>query len=166
MRDIGTLIWVAVVILGIVSSMRSSMRRQRQASQAAPASPQPAQPSAGAPAQQRIVLTDADARQRLLEILQQQAQASGRPGPPPAMVQRVTSPTRPAPGGVVPPQPQPAPAPLPSAPTPAAQAPRRPEEPRRSREAAIFHTGPSIVRAIIAAEVLGKPRAFNDEYHW
>jgi hypothetical protein len=174
MRDIGTLIWVVVVILGIISSMRSSMRRQRQASQQSQAPP--AQPNAPAPAQptvQRVVLTNADARQRLLEILQQEALASGRQ-PPPAVVRALNA-SQPGPPPAQPPPPQPVqavpppvraqPSPMPAQPQPRPSEPRPHEEPRRSRDLPLFR-GQAAVRAIIAAEVLGKPRGLSDEYHF
>jgi hypothetical protein len=35
----------------------------------------------------------------------------------------------------------------------------------RPKQRGLFGTGPELVRAVIAAEVLGKPRALRDEYY-
>jgi hypothetical protein len=105
MRDVGIIIWVALLIVGVVGSMVSSVRRQLQA-----------------------------------------AQAQQRPQRP-----------EPAPGRQVPmpkPRPDPKGAPQHVEVTHDARVPRR----------RLFANKNDLVRAVIAAEVLGKPRAFGDEY--
>jgi hypothetical protein len=136
-RDVGILIWVIFLVVGVLGSMVSSLRKASQRAapqgQGLPGQPRVAQPQpAGAPMRQ----------DRLPVWAEQIAAAVQRPAPPPA---------RPAP----PPRPAPRPAPPPPehpAPQPAARARR------------IFGGRNELVRAVIAAEVLGKPRAFNDEY--
>jgi hypothetical protein len=143
MRDIGLLIWVVFLIVGVVGSMSSKIRRMNAGR--APATLQPPPPPIQAPA--RVVVTQADARQRIMDILQAQMQATAPPGSP--------QPVAPRP-------PPPPPPPKPAAPR-AQPRPNRPEPPRRPHTARLF-SGPAIVRAVIAAEVLGKPRGLNDEY--
>jgi len=186
MRDVGILIWVVFLIVGVVGSMVSSARRQvasRAESKSAPVPPQwqPTQgqaPQGPPPSQGRRVTSfavpvsagdtassarsallrqlsqsqgqgDSAARQRVVQTLlaQVQGQAPAAAPPPPA-------PAPPAPPRPPPPRPAPAPRAEPAA------AP----EPPRPRPRSLFGTGPELVRAVIAAEVLGKPRAFNDEY--
>jgi hypothetical protein len=125
MRDIGILVWVGFLVIGVIGSMVSSARRQAAAG---PQAQRPQVPPAPAAA----------AQQRLVQALQARAQAQV---PAPA------SSPRPA-------QPRPAP------PRPAPPAP----SPHRARQRSFFGTGPELVRAVIAAEVLGKPRGLNDEY--
>ncbi len=187
MRDVGILIWVVFLIVGVVGSMVSSARRQvaaRAESKSAPVPPQwqPSQgqpPPQGQPSPQGARVTsfvvpvtqggtassarsallrqlsesqgqgDSAARQRLVQTLlaQVQGQAPAAAPPPPA-------PAPPAPPR--PPPPKPAPA-LRAEPAGAPEAPRL-------RQRSLFGTGPELVRAVIAAEVLGKPRGLNDEY--
>jgi hypothetical protein len=136
MRDVGILVWVGFLVIGVIGSMVSSARRQ------AAAGPQrrPQVPPAAAAA----------AQQRLVQALQARAQAQVQA---PASSQR-------------PPQPRPAP-PRPASPPrtepPRSEPPAAPAA-HRARQRSFFGTGPELVRAVIAAEVLGKPRGLNDEY--
>ena len=120
MRDIGTVVWVVLVVIGVVSSMISSIRKQ---------------------AQQRGTATEPQRRARYV-------------------VARM--PNAPAQTAAAPPQPaQAAPPPKPRA------APARPEvhaEAPRSRAPWIFAGKGQLVRAVIAAELLGKPRGLSDEH--
>jgi len=122
MREVGTLVWVVLIIVGVVGSMISSVRRQLRAQQ----SPAPA------------------ARQY-------------QRTPPPGQQSR-PAPLAPPPGRPVPPpRPQPA--------TPVETTPQ--EDPRGAPAASrrrLFPQKDELVRAVIAAEVLGKPRALSDEY--
>ncbi|MFY9739062.1 MAG: hypothetical protein WAK11_08395, partial [Candidatus Cybelea sp.] len=84
------------------------------------------------------------AQQRLVQALQARSQAQVKvPAPPPR-----------------PPQPRPAP---PPAATPRSEPPAALPA-HRARQPSFFGTGPALVRAVIAAEVLGKPRGLHDEY--
>jgi hypothetical protein len=133
MRDLGILVWVVFLIVGVVGSMVSSARRQMAAGAEAKPTPLPPQ---WKPAQRPPQAT----------IVRSNVILSGVEGPVP---QPRAAPLRPAPR---------APAPAPP------REPSTPHEARRARARPIFGTGPELVRAVIAAEVLGKPRGLNDEY--
>ncbi len=114
MRDLGTLVWVVLVFIGVVSSMVSTIRKQAQRPQRPP----------------------------------------GRPQPPRHLP------------SIPPPVPLPQPAPAPKRP-PAARPeplPLHPAEEPRARRASPFAGKAQLVRAVIAAEVLGKPRGLRDEH--
>lgn len=132
MRDVGILVWVGFLVIGVIGSMVSSARRQA---------------AAGAPGRRPQVppATAAAAQQRLVQALQARAQAQ---------VQAPASSPRPSQPRPAPPRPAPAPRSDPAAPPPGHPARRR----------SFFGSGPELVRAVIAAEVLGKPRGLNDEY--
>jgi len=121
-REIGILIWVGLLIIGVVGSMVSSLRRQPQAVR---------EPPPGAPASQPAWL------ERMVAQLRQE----GTP--------------------VAPRPPVPPPARKPPPPAPATDHPFPPAP--RARLARLFATRRDLVRGVIAAEVLGKPRAFGDE---
>jgi hypothetical protein len=175
MRDVGILIWVVFLIVGVVGSMVSSARRQvaaRAEPRSAPVPPQAQPTPQGRQGTSFVVpVTQGDtassarsallrqlsesqaqgdnsvARQRLVQTLLAQAQAPAA-APPTA-----------APAPPVPPRPPPfKPAPVRRNEPPAAPEVQRPK-PRP-----LFGTGPDLVRAVIAAEVLGKPRGLHDEY--
>ena len=122
MRDLGTLVWVILIVIGVVSSMISSVRKQ--------------------------------------------AQAQRRPGP--AAPPRYPGGVRVSPAPAVPPSPAPAPAPAATQlrPVQAAGSPPplwpRAEEPAARRKR-LFGGKRELVKAVIAAEVLGKPRGLRDE---
>jgi len=137
MRDVGILVWVGFLVIGVIGSMVSSARRQA---------------AAGAQGRRPQVppATAAAAQQRLVQALQARAQAQVQaPASSPRPAQPRPAPPRPAP-------PRPAPAPR-SEPAPAPPA-------HTARQRSFFGSGPELVRAVIAAEVLGKPRGLNDEY--
>jgi hypothetical protein len=125
MRDIGTLVWVVLVFIGVIGSMISSARKQAQAQQAPGARairrPPPQQFAPQAPAPPAPV----------------------QPAPQPRVIARV------------------APAPT-KAPPVLAQAHLEAEHhPARRRR--LFANRSDLVRGIIAAEVLGKPRGLRGE---
>jgi|SRR5579863_711607 len=166
MRDVGILIWVVFLIVGVVGSMVSSARRQLAAGKEpkpgqAPPQWKPPPGTSQPPTVLRLTvprgqgdpLDASAAREQIVQaLLQARAQAASPSlGPHP----------RPAP--------PPKPAPPPSAPPRLAPPPPRSEPPaapevHRPRRRSLFGTGPDLVRAVIAAEVLGKPRGLNDEY--
>lgn len=136
MRDVGLFVWVVLLIVGVIGSIAKSARRQMQAG-GGPAPPQP-------PAPGRVIAQvkipgqiDRIDRQNVIAQLQRVIESAKQPAP----------------------QPQPAPPPKPPPPPP----PVRVEEPRPAPRRGLFGGRPEIVRAVIAAEVLGKPRAFGDE---
>ncbi len=123
MRDVGILVWVGLLIVGVVGSMISSLRKGTRAQ------------------------------------LQQQPLPPGQPGPS-AVLRRV-----------LPQLPQSAaPAPKPRPAVGAPSVPPRPvvehplPHPGLTARQRLFGERRSLVRAVIAAEVLGKPRALSDEY--
>jgi hypothetical protein len=133
MHDIGTIVWLILVIIGVVSSIRQQMRRSQQPVQSAPA----AAPTAL---------------------------------PPDFVLPPVIAPV---------PAPVPAPSPTPAAMPPIAARRARPQQPAPAAATAIssvpvtgtspirgmFQRG-SLVRAIIAAEVLGAPKAQQEQTIW
>jgi hypothetical protein len=140
MRDTFLLLWVGFLIIGVIGSIVSSMRKQIAA--------QPKRDDS-----RRVILSEAE------------RPSPRAPGQVPEWVQRLTAQTEPAAPRVVaqavapkrPPQAKPA-----AAATPAlAEFPPPRAEPKTAR---IFGSRKAIVQAVIAAEVLGKPRALRDEY--
>jgi hypothetical protein len=124
-RDVGILVWVGLLMIGVVGSMISSLRRQIQAQAEREQRPRPVRPqSAAQPARFRL-------------------------DPAPKRV----SPT------VVPPR---APSASPSPAAPPAELPGATHAVRVKHR--LFAGRGEIVRAVIAAEILGKPRGLNDEY--
>ncbi len=125
MRDVATLVWVVLLVIGVISSMVASARRRMNAlpPRAAPLTPPapPGLPSAQAPPLQ------AQLRQQLVQPIKQVPVRPAAPAAPPA-----------------------------SAPRPAAA--RAPAGRR------LFPGRQGLAGAVIAAEVLGKPRALRDEY--
>ncbi|MGB6600395.1 MAG: hypothetical protein WBE77_04865 [Candidatus Cybelea sp.] len=132
MRDIGILIWVALLIVGVVGSMTSRIRSLRQIqAQRAPQRMQASQPT---PAPQRTQPFSAQ------------------------VVQAPATPARPVPVRTMPAK-RPAPPPR-SVGSDTVQAVRPGASTAAKR---LFGDRRDLVRAVIAAEVLGKPRAFGDE---
>jgi hypothetical protein len=115
MRDVATLVWVVLIIVGVVSSIISSVRKQVQ--------------STSGPRLQRTV-------GRRPQFWQPPAAAQA-PAPPPS----ASRPPRPKQAPVV---------------------PHFVAEPARHRPHFFGRKG-DIVRAVIASEVLGKPKALTDE---
>jgi hypothetical protein len=160
LSDLLPLAWFGIVIIGVISSIVKSARRQ--AAKASPAE-QPAVRVTGVPQGLHAQFA---------------ANAASIAPPPPAPVRATPPPVRRA---VRPPQPQPppqfaivadtvpdytppatsyVPAPLDSAPPPHAMFIQQ----RPVRAARLFGTPHAVLRSIIASEVLGKPRALRDEY--
>jgi hypothetical protein len=144
MRDVGILIWVVFLVIGVVGSMVSSARRQLAAGKEPNPTPVPPQwkpqgPQGASPQQ------TSSPQQLLVQALQARVQV---PAPSPRPASRPVQP-RPV---------QPRPAPVPRSEPPAAPAAHR------ARGRSPFGSGSELVRAVIAAEVLGKPRGLNDEY--
>jgi hypothetical protein len=129
-HDIGAIIWIIIVAIAVISSMRRNVQRAR-AAQAA--------------------------RTRQTQPVQQQ-----QPPPPPVAVQAVQrSPSRSAMAGfAMPPLDAPAVAPPPRMPPPVAA--RVGTSPIRG----MFGGGATLVRAIVAAEVLGPPKALQENTIW
>jgi hypothetical protein len=121
MRDVGLVVWVALLFIGVVGSMISSLRRQAQA---------------------RPQFRPHDVSPPIAPSAQQRRQVIVRTAPP--------APER-----------KPAPVPAPVAPPAAAVEHIQPARLRRR----LFSDRREVVRAVIAAEVLGKPRGLSDEYH-
>jgi hypothetical protein len=147
MRDTFLLLWVGFLVIGVIGSIASSMRKQIAQQQSAQRPPRRVIPSS--------VETPIP------------PQWQPPPGQLPEWVQRLTAQAEP-PAPRAAPQaaaPRPAPprkkvvAPPPSAVEPA---PELPVERRHGRR--FFDSRKAIVQAVIAAEVLGKPRALRDEY--
>jgi hypothetical protein len=133
MHDIGPIIWIVIVLIGVVSSIRKNMQRAR--AQQAPASQQMA--------------------------TQQRAPSA----PPPVAAPRFMASAFSMPPVDAPRPPRPVPAP-PVAPAPVsysfAPAVRVGTNPIRG----MFGGGATLVRAIVAAEVLGPPKAFQEQTIW
>jgi hypothetical protein len=130
MREVGTLIWVVCIVIGVIVNIASSVRKQQAASSASARAPQPVRsPQTRPPTITTMRMTV--------------------PSAPPASA----APVSPAPVR----RPQPPPRPVVSPPAPALH--EAVALPLRR----FFADGPSLVRAVIAAEVLGKPRALRDE---
>jgi hypothetical protein len=123
MRDVATLVWVVLLVIGVISSMVASVRRRMNA---LPPRSAPSAPAGVPPAQ--APQPQAQTRQQV--VVQQMRQVPVRP----------TAPAAP---------------PTSAPPSAGARAPSR----RR-----LFPGRQGLVRAVIAAEVLGKPRALRDEY--
>lgn len=148
MRDIGLFVWVVLLIVGVVGSMTSSIRRQREQAARRDGGSAPPPDSRGAPQPLAGVPPGTSAQQATLVHAMQEITA--RQGiPPPAPRPRRPA-SRPAPAVPAAPAPQPA--------------PHSVAPPRPAKQLGLFGSGPELVRAVIAAEVLGKPRALRDEY--
>lgn len=156
MHDIGGLIWVIIVVLAVFSSIRKSVRQARESA---------------AQAQQRPPATSV---QRPLPEPVRPAQASA---PPVTPLQRALQ-LSPIPAPPVPPPPQirvvpPLPTPAASVATPQrppAHDPFRPESiqrrPLSGLLGGIFEDKDAILRAVVAAEILGKPKALQEQSIW
>ena len=136
MRDIGALLWVAIVAIGVISSVVSNARRQ------AARTPVPPRRFPQAPSQRPAAWAAPAAPQPPTVPL-----VTPRPAaPPPAAFAGtgvgVTPPPPPAPADIFP----------------------HPAELTRARRPRRFAGRTALRRAVVAAEVLGKPRALGDEY--
>jgi hypothetical protein len=148
-RDLGLLIWVVFLVIGVMGSMVSSIRKQMAAGPRAPSQRPPGPQAPQLPPQAPLGQPQGSLPAGVQELLNQAFQTRIEPAP-----------ARP---------PSPAPQPRPTRPPQAARAEpvQRPADaPRVFRGTRLFGTGPELVRAVIAAEVLGKPRGLNSEYPW
>jgi hypothetical protein len=123
-RDVGILVWVGLLIIGVIGSMISSLRRQIQA--------------------------QAEREQR------------SRSGRPPSAAQPARFRLEPAPKRLAPTE-------VPRAPSvPARPVPQPAELPSATHVTRVKHPifagRGELVRGVIAAEILGKPRGLSDEY--
>jgi hypothetical protein len=155
MRDIGILVWVGLLIVGVVGSMISSLRRQAQTQgsqrplrpgpgRASPwVQPTVAQPPPPAAPPQRVP-TRVSAQGLSTRVSAQGLSTRVRPQPVEAGSQ-TTSPRA-------------------QSPSPRAQSRGEGTTVARGLAKGFFRDRRSLVRAVIAAEVLGKPRALGDEY--
>jgi len=140
MHEVGLIVWVVLLVVGVTSSIVSSIRKastaqQRPASGTGPVTPPPRQSTV----------------KELVAALQAQAQAQAQAAQPQA---RPASPPRPIPPPTKPPVARAAsPDQLPWPVAPA----------RRSSAHRLFAGRGDAVRGIIAAEVLGSPRGLRDE---
>jgi hypothetical protein len=139
MRDTFLLLWVAFLIIGVAGSIVSSIRKQIQAAGPPRERPVPAQWQSPKPQQ---------AARRVL-IAAQAPRVVPQAAPPRAPVR---------PNAAVAPK-----APVAPVPPPHTDFPTAHTGPKGAA-ARLFRHRSAIVQAVIAAEVLGKPRAFNDEY--
>ena len=136
MRDVGILIWVVFLVVGVLGSMVSSLRKAAQAQgQARPVRPGPA-PARPAPQVQAGL---PDWARQVIATLPQPPAPRPRARPAPASSAQAGAEARPLAGAC------------------------RASPPDAGRRH-FFGGRNELVRAVIAAEVLGKPRAFNDEY--
>jgi len=147
-HGLGLLIWVVLLFVGVLGSIVSSIRKQAQrGAPAVAARPSPPRPSMPArPAGPAPYTNQAPEPGQLPQWLDRMLAAQA--APPPA-VQRPVAPK--------PVSPKPAP-PKPAAPQPFVMEHRAPKARR------FFGDNHDLVRAVIAAEVLGKPRGLRDEY--
>ncbi len=134
MHDVGTFVWVVLVVIGVVSSIVSNARK-RVGPPAGPAASQGTPPYVVSP-----------------QAMPPQRMPPGAPPPavgaaPPAAPRRVV-PARP---------------PSPPAPPPAADHTLDVFRPAHRRGPRVFGGRGALVRAVIGAEVLGKPVALRDE---
>jgi hypothetical protein len=136
MRDVGILVWVVLLIVGVIGSMISSLRRQAQGQLTQLQRPPLAQGPRPAPAPEQLPPW---LEGMLAQIPAPATRVSARPAPP-----------------------QPKPVPPAPAPAPAVEHPHPQVEPAARRR--FFPARRDVVRAVIAAEVLGKPRGLSDEY--
>ena len=120
MRDVGIIIWVIFLIVGVVGSMVSKVRRLGDAQTAPQPGRRPSRP-----------------------VVRLSPPQPASPVSPPAPGPRAQ---------VRKPAPQPAATHLPG------------QEAVPKTKLRLFATGSQLVRAVIAAEVLGKPRGLGDEY--
>jgi predicted lipid-binding transport protein (Tim44 family) len=133
MHDLGAIIWLILVLIGVISSVRKNARRAAQ------------QRSAGPPP-----------RSAMAQAVLAQAFAA-----PPAIV------PPPVPAPAVTPAPAPAAAPVATARAPVSDAHATPLGPVGTSPIRGMFEGPAtLVRAIVAAEVLGPPKSMQEQTIW
>ncbi len=143
MHEVGLIVWVVLLVVGVTSSIASSIRKASAAQQRPGPGPGPVTP----PPRQSTV-------KELVAALQAQAQAQAQAAQPQA---------RQAPA------PRPAPPPAKAAAARAAppdQLPWPVAPVPRSSAHRLFAGRGDAVRGIIAAEILGSPRGLRDEPFW
>jgi hypothetical protein len=163
MRDVGILIWVVFLVIGVVGSMVSSARRQLAAKP--PEHRQLSfvvrQPSDSATAEVSAPRYTGEPH-GLVEALQAVQARAQAPARSPGLLSARPAAPRPVAARPVAPRPV-VPRAAPPRPAPRSEPPAAPEA-HRARRRSPFGSGSELVRAVIAAEVLGKPRGLNDEY--
>jgi hypothetical protein len=130
MHDLGAIIWLAIVLIGVISSIRRNIKRSRAQSVQQQPPPAPAPPPRSVLAGFAMPPVDAP------------------PPPRPVSTPRPVSPPKPA-------APQPV-FPVIEPRVPVGTSPIR----------GMFGGGATLVRAIVAAEVLGPPKAFQEQTIW
>jgi hypothetical protein len=138
MHNVGLIIWLIIVAFGVISSIRKNVQRAQAQRAAAPqAAVQPSQPRPQPPQPQ--------------------------PAPP-----RLVTTAFAMPPVDPPPPPRPVPAPKPKPLAPQVPLTLAPEHPRigTSPIRGMFGGSATLVRAIVAAEVLGQPKAFQEQTIW
>ena len=167
MRDTFLLLWTAFLIIGVVGSIVSSIRKQVQGARPPVQRPIPPQWQASPPQQpvRRVVLSGSVPAGQAPRWLQQAtaeiAAQAQRPAPQPAAAKAPAA-QPPKPAAVTPSVPYRAESRGEGRP-PHTDVPA-PHTASRGGVARLFRHRSAIVQAVIAVEVLGKPRAFNDEY--
>lgn len=144
MRDTFLLLWVGFLVVGVIGSIVSGIRKQAQRAQ--PVQQPPGRPST------KSILSGVEGLRPGIPPQWQPPQ-----GQLPQWVQQLTAQIAPRPAPTAPrPVVPKAPPPAPIVEPPHEPAPRR-HSPR------LFRDRKAIVQAVIAAEVLGKPLALRDE---
>lgn len=147
MNEVGLLIWVALLVVGVGGSIVSTIRK---AASQPPASPSPpaAVPQREETVRQLVAALQAQARGEM--VAQPSRQAVPRPVAPAAAAPRPAAPALPRRAQQAP---------------PATEAFPWPVE-RRASRLRLFGARGDAVKGMIAAEVLGSPRALRDEPFW
>jgi hypothetical protein len=161
LSDLLPLAWFGIVIIGVISSIVKSARRQaaktspaRQPEVRVTGVPQGLHAQFAANAAQLAPPATAPAPRAAVPLpVRRPAPAPARPAPVVPDAPQTVPDYTPPPTSYVP-------APLDSAPPPHAMFVQQ----RPVRAARLFGTPHAVLRSIIASEVLGKPRALRDEY--
>jgi soluble lytic murein transglycosylase-like protein len=170
MRDIISIAWVVIVVIGVVSSIVKSVKKAQQGAQSpVPGAQPPLVRTTGVPSGLHAQFA-ADASPLTPPVPVRSAPVAAAVPPPVRRPVRNPAPPVPQRGQVpqmpasvpdyVPPATAYAPAPLDNTPPPHAPV----LQTRAVRAARLFGSPKAVLRSIIAAEVLGKPRALRDEY--
>jgi hypothetical protein len=143
-RDVGFLVWVVLLFVGVLGSIVSNVRKQAQRT-GTPTAVRPAPTQTPRAREGPVMGITAQGPQpgELPQWLDRMLQVSAPPPAPPTAQKRV--------------------APKPVAPKPELPQPLVGEH-HAVRARPLFDFRRDLVRAVIAAEVLGKPRGLADEY--
>jgi hypothetical protein len=157
LSDLLPLAWFGLIIIGVISSVVKSAKRQA-ANNASPGQI-PAVQVTGVPQGLHAQFAANAARVAqpaavAVPLAVRRPLPASRPAPPPPAPAPVTVPDYAAPPTSY------VPAPLDSTPPPHAMSVTK----RPVRAARLFGSSHAVLRSIVAAEVLGKPRALRDEY--